>query len=89
LEEAAAYNQMLSDFGFTHDELAERLRKSRPVITNTLRLLNLPPTVQKRLAAGTISAGHARALLGLNSADEMERLANKIVSEGLSVRAIE
>ena len=89
LEEAAAYNQMLSDFGFTHDELAERLGKSRPVITNTLRLLNLPPTVQKRLAAGTISAGHARALLGLNSTDEMERLANKIVSEGLSVRAIE
>ncbi|MFM7500768.1 MAG: ParB/RepB/Spo0J family partition protein, partial [Actinomycetota bacterium] len=89
LEEAAAYNQMLSDFGFTHDELAERLGKSRPVITNTLRLLNLPPSVQKRLAAGTISAGHARALLGLNSTDEMERLANKIVSEGLSVRAIE
>jgi len=89
LEEAAAYNQMLSDFGFTHDELAERLGKSRPVITNTLRLLNLPPSVQKRLVAGTISAGHARALLGLNSADEMERLANKIVSEGLSVRAIE
>ena len=89
LEEAAAYNQMLSDFGFTHDELAERLGKSRPVITNTLRLLNLPPSVQKRLAAGTISAGHARALLGLNSVDEMERLANKIVSEGLSVRAIE
>jgi ParB family chromosome partitioning protein len=89
LEEAAAYNQMLSDFGFTHDELAERLGKSRPVITNTLRLLNLPSSVQKRLAAGTISAGHARALLGLNSVDEMERLANKIVSEGLSVRAIE
>jgi len=82
LEEAAAYNQMLSDFGFTHDELAERLGKSRPVITNTLRLLNLPLSVQKRLAAGTISAGHARALLGLNSVDEMERLANKIVSEG-------
>ena len=80
---------MLSDFGFTHDELAERLGKSRPVITDTLTLLNLPPSVQKRLAAGTISAGHARALLGLNSADEMERLANKIVSEGLSVRAIE
>jgi ParB family chromosome partitioning protein len=89
LEEAAAYNQMLSDFGFTHDELAERLGKSRPVITNTLRLLNLPPSVQKRLAAGTISAGHARALLGLSSPDEMERLANKIVSEGLSVRSIE
>ncbi|NDG69348.1 MAG: ParB/RepB/Spo0J family partition protein [Actinobacteria bacterium] len=89
LEEAAAYNQMLSDFGFTHDELAERLGKSRPVISNTLRLLNLPPSVQKRLAAGTISAGHARALLGLSSPDEMERLANKIVSEGLSVRSIE
>ena len=89
LEEAAAYNQMLSDFGFTHDELAERLGKSRPVISNTLRLLNLPPSVQKRLAAGTISAGHARALLGLSSQDEMERLANKIVSEGLSVRSIE
>ena len=89
LEEAAAYNQMLSDFGFTHDELAERLGKSRPVISNTLRLLNLPPSVQKRLAAGTISTGHARALLGLSSPDEMERLANKIVSEGLSVRSIE
>lgn len=89
LEEAAAYNQMLSDFGFTHDELAEKLGKSRPVITNTLRLLNLPPSVQKRLAAGTISPGHARALLSLHSTDEMERLANKIVNEGLSVRAIE
>jgi len=89
LEEAAAYNQMLGDFGFTHDELAERLGKSRPVISNTLRLLNLPPSVQKRLAAGTISAGHARAILGLSSPDEMERLANKIVSEGLSVRSIE
>jgi len=89
LEEAAAYNQMLTDFGFTHDELASKLGKSRPVITNTLRLLNLPPSVQKRLAAGTLSAGHARALLGLANPDEMERLANKIVNEGLSVRATE
>ena len=89
LEEAAAYNQMLTDFGFTHDELAEKLGKSRPVITNTLRLLNLPPSVQKRVAAGTLSAGHARALLGLANADEMERLANKIIKEGLSVRATE
>ena len=89
LEEAAAYNQMLTDFGFTHDDLASKLGKSRPVITNTLRLLNLPPSVQKRLAAGTLSAGHARALLGLANPDEMERLANKIVNEGLSVRATE
>ena len=89
LEEAAAYNQMLTDFGFTHDELASKLGKSRPVITNTLRLLNLPPSVQKRLAAGTLSAGHARALLGLANPDEIERLANKIVNEGLSVRATE
>ena len=89
LEEAAAYNQMLTDFGFTHDELADKLGKSRPVITNTLRLLNLPPGVQKRVAAGTLSAGHARALLGLANTDEMERLANKIINEGLSVRATE
>jgi ParB family chromosome partitioning protein len=89
LEEAAAYNQMLTDFGFTHDELADKLGKSRPVITNTLRLLNLPPSVQKRLAAGTLSAGHARALLGLANPDEMERLANKVINEGLSVRATE
>ena len=89
LEEAAAYNQMLTDFGFTHDELASKLGKSRPVITNTLRLLNLPPSVQKRLAAGTLSAGHARALLGLANPDEIERLANQIINEGLSVRPIE
>ena len=68
LEEAAAYNQMLTDFGLTHDELAKRIGKSRPVITNTLRLLNLPPSVQKKLASGAISAGHARALLGLSDA---------------------
>jgi ParB family chromosome partitioning protein len=89
LEEAAAYNQMLTDFGLTHDELATRIGKSRPVITNTLRLLNLPPSVQKKLASGAISAGHARALLGLNDANEIERIANKIVSEGLSVRSTE
>ena len=89
LEEAAAYNQMLTDFGFTHDDLASKLGKSRPVITNTLRLLNLPPSVQKRLAAGTLSAGHARALLGLANPEEMERLANKVINEGLSVRATE
>lgn len=89
LEEAGAYNQMLSDFGFTHDELATKLGRSRPVITNTLRLLNLPPSVQKRLAAGTLTAGHARALLSLNDADEIERIAQKIINEGLSVRATE
>ena len=89
LEEAAAYNQMLSDFGFTHDELAKKLGKSRPVITNTLRLLNLPPTVQKKLTSGALSMGHARALLGLTDPQEIERIANKIVAEGLSVRATE
>ena len=89
LEEAAAYSQMLDDFGLTHDELAKRIGKSRPVITNTLRLLNLPALVQKKLASGAISAGHARALLGLTDPNEIERIANKIVSEGLSVRATE
>lgn len=89
LEEAAAYNQMLTDFGFTHDELASKLGRSRPLITNTLRLLNLPPSVQKRVASGALTAGHARALLGLTSADEIERIASKIVAEGLSVRATE
>ena len=89
LEEAAAYSQMLDDFGLTHDELAKRIGKSRPVITNTLRLLNLPASVQKKLASGAISAGHARALLGLTDPNEIERIANKIVSEGLSVRATE
>jgi ParB family chromosome partitioning protein len=89
LEEAAAYNQMLSDFGLTHEELAEKIGKSRPVITNTLRLLNLPATVQKKLASGALSMGHARALLGLSDAAEIERIANRIVTEGLSVRATE
>ena len=89
LEEAAAYNQMLTDFGITHEDLATKLGKSRPVITNTLRLLNLPTSVQKRLASGTLTAGHARALLGLADTAEMERIATKIVAEGLSVRATE
>jgi ParB family chromosome partitioning protein len=89
LEEAAAYNQMLSDFGFTHDELAKKIGKSRPVISNTLRLLNLPPSVQKKLTSGTLSMGHARALLGLSDVSEIEKIANRIFSEGLSVRATE
>lgn len=89
LEEAAAYNQMLDDFGFTHEELASKLGKSRPVITNTMRLLNLPPSVQKKLTAGVISAGHARALLSLTDPNEIERIVSKIVTEGLSVRATE
>ena len=89
LEEAAAYNQLLTDFGYTHEELATKLGKSRPLISNTIRLLNLPPSVQRRVAAGTISAGHARALLGLADQHEIEKLANRIVAEGLSVRAVE
>ena len=89
LEEAAAYQQLLNDFGYTHDELATKLSKSRPVITNTMRLLNLPPTVQRRVAAGVISAGHARALLSLTDDKEIENLANRIVAEGLTVRAVE
>ena len=89
LEEAAAYQQLLNDFGYTHDELAMKLSKSRPVITNTMRLLNLPPAVQRRVAAGVISAGHARALLSLTDEKEIENLANRIVSEGLTVREVE
>ena len=89
LEEAAAYQQLLDDFGCTHDELAHRIHRSRPQITNTLRLLRLPPHVQRRVAAGVLSAGHARALLGLPDAAAMERLALRIVAEGLSVRATE
>ena len=89
LEEAAAYQQLLDDFGCTHEELAGRIGRSRPQISNTLRLLKLPPAVQRRVAAGVLSAGHARALLGLEDADSMERLAARIVSEGLSVRAVE
>ncbi|WP_019135611.1 ParB/RepB/Spo0J family partition protein [Cellulomonas massiliensis] len=89
LEEAAAYQQLLDDFGCTHEELATRIHRSRPQISNTLRLLKLPPLVQRRVAAGVISAGHARALLGLADGAAMERLAQRIVSEGLSVRTVE
>ena len=89
LEEGAAYQQLLNDFSYTHDELAAKLSKSRPAITNTMRLLNLPPSVQRKVAAGVISAGHARALLSLTDEKEIENLANRIVSEGLTVRAVE
>lgn len=89
LEEAAAYDQLLKDFGCTQDELATRIGRSRPQVSNTLRLLRLPPAVQRRVAAGVLSAGHARALLGLPDADAQERLAARIVAEGLSVRAVE
>ena len=89
LEEAAAYRQLLDDFGCTHEELATRISRSRPQISNTLRLLRLPPLVQRRVAAGVLSAGHARALLGLSDGAEIERLAQRIVAEGISVRATE
>ncbi|MCJ7827359.1 MAG: ParB/RepB/Spo0J family partition protein, partial [Demequinaceae bacterium] len=89
LEEAAAYQQLLDDFGITHEQLADRLSLSRPQISNTLRLLKLPPLIQRRVAAGVLSAGHARALLGLGDAAAMEHLAQRIVAEGLSVRATE
>ena len=89
LEEAAAYQQLLDDFGATHEELARKVGRSRPHISNTLRLLNLPPAVQKRVAAGVLSAGHARALLGLEDPGAQDRLASRIVAEGLSVRAVE
>jgi ParB family transcriptional regulator, chromosome partitioning protein len=89
LEEAAAYQQLLDDFGATHEQLAQRIGRSRPHISNTLRLLNLPPGVQKRVAAGVISAGHARALLSLDDPTAQERLAQRIVAEGLSVRSVE
>jgi ParB family transcriptional regulator, chromosome partitioning protein len=89
LEEAAAYQQLLDDFGATHEELARKIGRSRPHISNTLRLLNLPPAVQKRVAAGVLSAGHARALLSLEDPGAQDRLATRIVAEGLSVRAVE
>ena len=89
LEEAAAYAGLLDDFGCTHDELATKLGRSRPLISNMLRLLNLPASVQRKVAAGVISAGHARALLGLSDEKEIEKLAHRIVAEGLSVRATE
>lgn len=89
LEEAAAYQQLLEDFNCTQDELSARIGRSRPQISNTLRLMKLPPLVQRRVASGVLSAGHARALLALSDPSDMERLAQKIVSEGLSVRATE
>ncbi|NUL44791.1 ParB/RepB/Spo0J family partition protein [Cellulosimicrobium funkei] len=89
LEEAAAYEQLLEDFNCTQEELSSRIGRSRPQITNTLRLLKLPPLVQRRVASGVLSAGHARALLALVDPADMERLAQKVVSEGLSVRATE
>ena len=89
LEEAAAYSQLLEEFGATHEQLAERIGRSRSQVSNTIRLLGLPPTVQRRVAAGVLSAGHARALLALDDADAQERLAARIVAEGMSVRATE
>jgi len=89
LEEAAAYDQLLKDFGATHEELADRIGRSRSQVSNTLRLLRLPPAVQRRVAAGVLSAGHARALLALDEAEAQDRLAQRIVAEGLSVRAVE
>ena len=90
MEEAAAYQQLLDEFGVTHDELASRIGRSRPLITNMIRLLKLPIAVQRRVAAGVLSAGHARALLSLEAGPEaQEELAGRIVAEGLSVRATE
>ncbi|MFD9358194.1 ParB/RepB/Spo0J family partition protein [Streptomyces sp. NPDC060031] len=89
LEEAAAYDQLLQDFNCTHDQLADRIGRSRPQVSNTLRLLKLSPPVQRRVAAGVISAGHARALLSVEDSEEQDRLAHRIVAEGLSVRAVE
>ena len=89
LEEASAYQQLLEDFGCTHEELSTRIKRSRPQISNTIRLLKLPASVQRRVAAGVLSAGHARALLGLDDQPAQERLAQRIVAEGLSVRATE
>jgi ParB family chromosome partitioning protein len=89
LEEAAAYQQLLDDFGATHEELARKVGRSRPHISNTLRLLQLSPAVQRRVAAGVLSAGHARALLSLDDSEAQDHLAHRIVAEGLSVRAVE
>lgn len=89
LEEAAAYQQLLEDFACTHDELAQRIGRSRPQISNTLRLLKLSPAVQRRVAAGVLSAGHARALLGVPDAELQDRLAQRVVAEGISVRGLE
>ena len=89
LEEAAAYGQLLEDFGCTHDELAQRIGRSRPQISNTLRLLKLSPAVQRRVAAGVLSAGHARALLSIDDAASQDRLASRVTAEGISVRGLE
>jgi ParB family chromosome partitioning protein len=89
LEEAAAYQQLLEDFGCTHDELAQRIGRSRPQISNTIRLLKLSPAVQRRVAAGVLSAGHARSLLGVENAEQQDRLASRVVAEGISVRGLE
>ncbi|MEX0429589.1 ParB/RepB/Spo0J family partition protein [Nocardioides sp. DS6] len=89
LEEAAAYQQLLEDFDCTHEELAQRIGRSRPQISNTLRLLRLSPAVQRRVAAGVLSAGHARSLLGVDDAERQDRLAQRVVAEGISVRALE
>lgn len=89
LEEAAAYQQMIDEFGLTQAQLSKSVSKSRPQIANTLRLLNLPASVQKKVAAGVLSAGHARALLGLSNEEDMDKLANRIIAEGLSVRSTE
>ena len=89
LEEASAYKQLLDDFGCTHEERAERIGRSRPQISNTLRLLKLSPTVQRRVAAGVLSAGHARALVAVSNSEIQDRLAQRVVAEGLSVRALE
>jgi ParB family chromosome partitioning protein len=89
LEEAAAYQQLLEDFGCTHEDLALRIGRSRPQISNTIRLLKLSPAVQRRVAAGVISAGHARSLLGVEDPDQQDRLAARVVAEGISVRGLE
>jgi ParB family chromosome partitioning protein len=89
LEEAAAYQQLLDDFGCTQEELADRIGRSRPQVTNTLRLMKLPPAVQRRVAAGVLSAGHARALLAVSNPEVQDRLAARVVAEGISVRALE
>ena len=89
LEEAAAYQQLLEDFGCTHDELAQRIGRSRPQISNTLRLLKLSPAVQRRVAAGVLSAGHARRCSAVEDAERQDRLAARVVAEGITVRGLE
>jgi ParB family chromosome partitioning protein len=89
LEEASAYSQLLEDFGITQEQLAERIGRSRPQITNTLRLLKLPASVQRQVASGVLTAGHARAILGATDPARMEYFANKTINEGLSVRSLE